>query len=41
MLTKKSNSLHDSRATIRSQGPKLAVTLREAMATMETYATCL
>jgi hypothetical protein len=40
-LIKKSNSLHDSRATIRLQGPKPTVTPREATATVETSATCL
>jgi hypothetical protein len=41
MLIKKSNSLHGGQATTRLQGPKSAVTLREATTTMETSATCL
>jgi hypothetical protein len=41
MLTKKSNSLHVSRATTRSQGLKPVVTLLEATTTMETSATFL
>jgi hypothetical protein len=41
MLTKKFNSLRNIRTTIRSQGSKLAVTPREATATVETSTTCL
>jgi hypothetical protein len=36
-LTKMSNSLHFSRETTRSQGLKPAVTLWEAMATMQIF----